>query len=309
MHAATVRQRTVGGVCRAHVFGIGEQRMPKALIHAMAHLKWAAALVNGDLGLLDAGIALAIADAARRVADGEFDAQFPLWVGQTGSGTHSHMKVNEVIATLATQALAHSPHKPGPVSAYGQVNLGQSTNDVVRSAIHIAVALQVKALLLPALQGLRQVLAAQAHAQLGLCEAALHQAMPAVHALAIGEAAERTGRCAPPNFGAKVAARLATRLHLPLVQAPDLQAARTGHEPLEALHATLRRLAQVIGQDTPIGFADSLGQPELNVYRPQLALNLLDSMRRIADAMGSLTWHCVNERDQDTAHLTVTRQA
>jgi len=67
-----------------------------------------------------------------------------------------------------------------------------------------------------------------------------------------------------------VAARLATRLHLPLVQAPELQAARAGHEPLEALQATLRRLAQVIGQDTPIGFTDSLGQPELSVYRRRL---------------------------------------
>ena len=87
-----------------HFFGIGEQRMPIELIRAMAHLKWAAAVVNGELGVLPPPVAQAIAEAAARVAEGGFDAEFPLSVWQTGSGTHSHMNLNEVIATLANES-------------------------------------------------------------------------------------------------------------------------------------------------------------------------------------------------------------
>ena len=84
-----------------HFFAIGEQRMPLPVIHALAWVKWAAAVVNGELNLLDAAKSHAIADAAQRVAQGEFDAEFPLSVWQTGSGTQSNMNVNEVVAHLA----------------------------------------------------------------------------------------------------------------------------------------------------------------------------------------------------------------
>ena len=84
-------------------FAIGTQRMPLEVIHAMAWVKWAGAVVNRELLLLDAVKAQAIATAAQRVAAGEFDAEFPLSVWQTGSGTQSHMNVNEVVAHLATQ--------------------------------------------------------------------------------------------------------------------------------------------------------------------------------------------------------------
>jgi Lyase len=86
--------------------------MPPELIRAIAHIKWASALVNGELGLLDPVMALAIAEAARRVAEGEFDDQFPLSVWQTGSGAHSHMNVNEVVARLATLAMRHHAGAP-----------------------------------------------------------------------------------------------------------------------------------------------------------------------------------------------------
>ena len=133
-----------------HFFAIGEQRMPLPVIHALAWVKWAAAGVNRDLRLLDAAKADAIAAAALRVAAGEFDAEFPLSVWQTGSGTQSNMNVNEVVARLASRALeatrASGAAGVGARSIHpnDDVNLGQSSNDVFPTAMHIAVALQAK---------------------------------------------------------------------------------------------------------------------------------------------------------------------
>ena len=113
-----------------HYFAIGEQRMPLALIHAIAWFKWAGAQVNCDLGLLSAPRAQVITDAALRVAEGEFDAQFPLSVWQTGSGTQSHMNVNEVVAHLASRALVGDDLSAATAVAIhpnDDVNRGQST--------------------------------------------------------------------------------------------------------------------------------------------------------------------------------------
>jgi fumarate hydratase class II len=253
-------------------FAIGTQRMPMDVIHAIAWIKWAAAVVNGELGALPVPAAHAIANAAQRVADGQFDGEFPLSVWQTGSGTQSHMNVNEVIARLASEP-------PGPggapslqVDAHDDVNRGQSSNDVFPSAMHVAVALRVKSGLLPALRQLRSALAGRAEAfdavvkigrthlqdatpltlgqefggyeaQLALCEDMLRHALGPVHALAIGGTAVGTGLNTHPEFGPRVAALLAQRLDLPLVQARNLFAALAGHEALVALHGTLRMLA------------------------------------------------------------------
>jgi fumarate hydratase class II len=351
-------------------FDIGTQRMPLALIHALARVKWAAATVNGELGLLEHAVAKAIADAAWRVAQGEFDNEFPLSVWQTGSGTQTHMNVNEVVASLATRALP-----TGTIDAHDQVNLGQSTNDVFPTAMHLAVALQARQHLWPAWQALRDALQAKAQAwagvakigrthlqdatpvtlgqelggyvaQLDLCEASLRHALTAVHALAIGGTAVGTGLNTHPQFGPRVAATLARRFDLPLVQSDNLFAAMAGHEALVAFHAALRMLAitlnkiagdirlmgsgpraglgelqlpenepgssimpgkvnptqiealcmvcaQVMGHDTAIGFAASQGQFELNVYKPLIALDTLDSLALLADAMRSFAQHCV----------------
>jgi len=348
-------------------FAIGEQRMPMAVIHALAWVKWAAAHVNRDLQLLDATKAQVIADAAKRVAQGEFDAEFPLSVWQTGSGTQSNMNVNEVVAHLASRTLKVHPND--------DVNLGQSSNDVFPSAMHIAVALQAKSRLLPALSGLRSGLAAKAlafdavvkigrthlqdatpvtlgqefggyEAQLALCESAIRHALMAVHTLAIGGTAVGTGLNTHPEFGARVAAMLAKQLDLPLTQAGNLFAAMAGHEALVGLHAALKMLAialtkiandirlmgsgpraglgelqlpenepgssimpgkvnptqvealtmvcaQVMGHDAAIGFAASQGHFELNVYKPLIVLDTLDSVRLLADAMNSFNQHCV----------------
>ena len=361
-------------------FAIGEQRMPLDVIHALAWIKWAAAGVNRDLQLLDATKAQAIADAAAQVAAGEFDAEFPLSVWQTGSGTQSNMNVNEVVAHLASRALAAEVSISGEgvkqrVHPNDDVNLGQSSNDVFPTAMHIAVALQTKQSLLPALKALRSALKDKAlafeaiikigrthlqdatpvtlgqefggyEAQLALCQATLLHALKAVHTLAIGGTAVGTGLNTHPEFGKRVVATLAAKLNLPLVQADNLFAAMSGHEALVALHAALKMLAialtkiandirlmgsgpraglgelqlpenepgssimpgkvnptqvealtmvcaQVMGHDAAIGFAASQGHFELNVYKPLIVLNTLDSVRLLADAMRSFTRHCV----------------
>ena len=356
-------------------FAIGAQRMPLEVIHAIAWVKWAAAGVNRDLGLLDAATAQAIAEAAQQVAEGRFDAEFPLSVWQTGSGTQSHMNVNEVVARLASRALSSAVTVERKLHPNDEVNLGQSSNDVFPTAMHIAVVLQAELALLPALQTLPAALAAKARdlsevvkigrthlqdatpvtlgqefggyaAQLALCEASIRHALGAVHTLAIGGTAVGTGLNTHPEFGARVAALLAHRLGVPLVQADNLFAAMAGHEALVAFHAGLKMLAialtkiacdirlmgsgpraglselrlpenepgssimpgkvnptqvealtmvcaQVMGHDAAIGFAASQGQFELNVYKPLIALDVLDSVRLLADAMQSFGAHCV----------------
>ncbi|MBY0468539.1 MAG: class II fumarate hydratase, partial [Burkholderiaceae bacterium] len=254
-----------------HFFAIGEQRMPLALIHAIAWFKWAGAQVNCDLGLLSAPRAQVISGAALRVAQGEFDAQFPLSVWQTGSGTQSHMNVNEVVAHLASRALV-GDGLPVAIHPNDDVNLGQSSNDVFPSAMHLAVVLAARDQLGPALTELRAALAAKAiafasvvkigrthlqdatpvtlgqefdgyEAQLALCQASLRQALSAVHTLAIGGTAVGTGLNTHPEFGSRVAATLARRFDLPLSQADSLFAAMAGHEALVAFHGALKMLA------------------------------------------------------------------
>lgn len=361
-------------------FAIGEQRMPTAVVHAVAQVKWAAAEVNASLGLLDATRASAIAASAARVAAGEFDAEFPLSVWQTGSGTQTHMNVNEVVAHLASLALDATQ----PVHPNDDVNLGQSSNDVFPTAMHVAVALACGPLL-QSLASLRLALQRKAvefaavlkvgrthlqdatpvtlgqefggyDAQLALAETALLQGLPAVHALAIGGTAVGTGLNTHPEFGARVAQVLAGRLALPFTVAPNLFAAMAGHEALVGLHAALRMLAialnkiandirlmgsgpraglgelrlpenepgssimpgkvnptqvealtmvcaQVMGHDVAIGIAAGLGQFELNVCKPLIVLDVLDSIGLLRDAMHSFAAHCVQGIEADTPHM------
>jgi fumarate hydratase, class II len=355
-------------------FAIGEQRMPLPIVHALAEIKRAAAETNLDLGLLDAAKAHAIADAAAHVAAGEHDREFPLSVWQTGSGTQSNMNANEVIAHLASRALGGGLGRERRVHPNDDVNLGQSSNDVFPTAMHVAVALQMRPLKL-SLARLRSALQHKAtefadvikigrthlqdatpvtlgqefggyDAQLALAEAALGHALPPVHALAIGGTAVGTGLNTHREFGARVAAALAARLGEPFVCADNRFAAMAGHEALVGLHGALRGLAvaltkiandirlmgsgpraglgelrlpenepgssimpgkvnptqvealtmvcaQVMGHDVAVGIAAAQGHFELNVYKPLIAYDVLDSQRLLADAMASFTVHCV----------------
>jgi fumarate hydratase class II len=254
-------------------FAIGQQRMPLSIIRALAEVKRAAAEVNRDLGLLAPDRADAIAQAAARVAAGEFAEQFPLSVWQTGSGTQSHMNVNEVIARLASAALGDGAP---PVHPNDEVNRGQSSNDVFPTAMHIA-AVHASGPLLNVLAQLRDAIRGRAaawaeivkigrthlqdatpitfgqefggyDAQLSLAEAAVREALPSVHALAIGGTAVGTGLNTHREFGSRVAAVLAHRLGSPFVLADNLFAAMAGHEALVRLHGALRMLAVALNK-------------------------------------------------------------
>src|ERR1700728_849558 len=137
-------------------FPISGQPLPRRLIHALGLVKVAAAIANRDLGKLQPALAEPIILAAREVAAGKYDDQFPIDVYQTGSGTSSNMNANEVIATLASRALGRRVHPND------HVNASQSSNDVFPSAIHLAATRMIKRSLLPALDHLAAVLEAKA---------------------------------------------------------------------------------------------------------------------------------------------------
>jgi fumarate hydratase class II len=207
-------------------------RMPRAFVEALALIKHAAAGANAELGDLPSAVARAIQAAAAKVAAGEYYDQFPLDVFQTGSGTSSNMNANEVIAALAARELGAAVHPND------QVNMSQSSNDVVPTAIHVSAALRLQRLLRPALKRLQEVLAARGaeftdivktgrthlmdampitlaqqlggwHAQIAACEARLAAVTPRLHALAQGGTAVGTGINARPQFGAVFARHLA----------------------------------------------------------------------------------------------------
>ena len=213
-------------------------RMPRAFIRALALIKHAAAGANAELADLPTPLARAIQEAALEVAAGRHDDEFPVDVFQTGSGTSSNMNANEVIATLASRSLGAAVHPND------QVNMSQSSNDVVPTAIHVSAALMLKEHLLPALQRLRDVLAARSaefadvvktgrthlmdampitlaqelsawHSQIAAAESRLLSVMPRLNALAQGGTAVGTGINARPQFGAVFARHLAELTNIP----------------------------------------------------------------------------------------------
>src|SRR5215213_3452853 len=139
-------------------FRISGERMPLPVIHSLALVKKAAALVNTDLGLLEGGKAHAIAQAADEVLSGKLDEEFPLVVWQTGSGTQSNMNVNEVLANRASELLGGERGQKRLVHPNDDVNLGQSSNDVFPTAMHIAAARAVNEDVLPAVEALKATL-------------------------------------------------------------------------------------------------------------------------------------------------------
>ena len=140
-------------------FHISSERMPPELVLALAQVKRACALVNRDLGLLSADKAAAIAEAADEVLAGQHAQEFPLSVWQTGSGTQSNMNLNEVLANRASELLGGTRGPTRRVHPNDEVNLGQSSNDIFPTAMHVAASLAISQALLPALRKLRTTLA------------------------------------------------------------------------------------------------------------------------------------------------------
>lgn len=364
-------------------FAIGHQPMPLAVVHALAHIKKAAARVNANLGELPTDIAQLIEQAADEVIAGELDQHFPLTVWQTGSGTQTNMNVNEVIAGRANEISGQTRGGKSPVHPNDHVNRAQSSNDCFPTAMHIAVLQAVTLHLTPAIKTLRDGIDQQAKryeklvktgrthmmdatpvtfgqelsafvAQLDYAQKAIDNSLPAVCELAQGGTAVGTGLNSSPGFAEAIAKELAQLTELPLRSAPNKFAALAGHEPLVTLSGAIKTLAvtlmklandlrllgsgpraglaevhlpanepgssimpgkvnptqcealsmlacQVIGNDTTISIAASQGHLQLNVFKPVIVHNLLESIELLADG-------CVNFQKQCIAGMTANEQ-
>jgi fumarate hydratase class II len=256
-------------------FRIGGERMPLPLVHALGLVKHAAADVNRDLGSLDAKLANAIVQVAQEIADGKHDDQFPLVVWQTGSGTQSNMNVNEVIANIANVALGGKLGAKSPIHPNDHVNMSQSSNDSVPTAMHIAAALEIERQLKPALQHLYEALdakakqfdkivkigrthlmdatpvtlgqefsgyAAQVKSALTRLEAAQRELFP----LAQGGTAVGTGINSKPEFAARFAKRIAELTGLPFVSAENKFEHMAGHDAYVYVHGAINAAATAL---------------------------------------------------------------
>jgi fumarate hydratase, class II len=250
-------------------FRLSGRRMPRAFLRALGLIKAAAATANAELGLLPAPLAQAIREAALVVADGRHDAQFPLDPYQTGSGTSSNMNANEVIAALAGRTLGTAVHPND------QVNLGQSSNDVIPSAIQVAAALQLHDALRPALAQLRASIDRRAteladvvktgrthlmdampltlgqelsawSAQLGGVEAALADGLQRLRRLPLGGTAIGTGINAHPDYAERAIATLAALSGVGFEPAANRFAGIAGQDAAVELSGQLNLLAVVL---------------------------------------------------------------
>ena len=253
-----------GGETRKAIdnFPISGEPVPVSVIHWLGRIKGAAALVNGELGLLKPTLAKRIAKAAASVAAGEHDEQFPIDVFQTGSGTSSNMNANEVIAKLAGEGVHANDH----------VNLGQSSNDVLPSAVHLAALELTTRRLLPSLAALERALSAKGKrfnsivkagrthlmdavpvtlgqefagyaAQIRLGRARISDTLPRVAQIPLGGTATGTGLNTHPQFARKVRQRLTAETKLKISAPEDPFEAQANRDALVELSGALKVLA------------------------------------------------------------------
>ncbi|MFN7147750.1 MAG: lyase family protein, partial [Myxococcota bacterium] len=253
-------------------FPISGQKMPRRFIQALGIVKRACAQTNEELGLLSVALGEWIAAAAQEVADGAWDAQFPIDVFQTGSGTSTNMNANEVIANRAIELMGGEIGSRDPVHPNDHVNMCQSSNDVIPTALHVAGALAVEQDLLPALRYLRASLATKAAAfgdvvksgrthlmdatpvtlgqeiagwarqvELGIGRA--ERARDALLELALGGTATGTGLNRPLEFPEKAIARIADDTGLPFREAADHFEAQGARDGVVEASGQLRAIA------------------------------------------------------------------
>ena len=355
-------------------FPIGTETMPRELIGAFAIVKKAAARTNVQLAGLPEATGRAIESACDEIIAGTHDAEFPLVVWQTGSGTQSNMNLNEVIANRATEVLGGNFRENRLVHPNDDVNRSQSSNDTFPTAMHIAAYTLVAERTLPALEGLRATLAAKASAFDGVVKTgrthlmdatpltlgqefsgyvtqlengltALRNALPRVAELALGGTAVGTGLNTPKGYAVAVAAAIAQISGHPFVTAPNKFEALSAHDALVELSGALKRVAvsllhiannirllasgprtgiseivlpanepgssimpgkvnptqcealtmvaaQVVGNDMTVSLSGTHGQFQLNVFKPVMAYNVLQSARLIADGCESFDLRC-----------------
>jgi len=355
-------------------FKISGERMPPALVKALAQVKRASAQVNKDLGVLDGKKADAIIAAADEVIAGKHPDEFPLVVWQTGSGTQSNMNMNEVLANRASELLGGERGEARKVHPNDDVNKGQSSNDVFPTAMAVAAVTVFNDPLLPSLTKLRETLAAKSRefasivkigrthlqdatpltlgqeisgwvAQLDHGMAHVKQSLPHLAELALGGTAVGTGLNAHPEFATRVAAELARLTGLPFVTAPNKFESLAAHDALVFAHGALKTVAcalmkiandvrwlasgprsglgeitipenepgssimpgkvnptqseamtmlcaQVLGNDVAVNIGGASGNFELNVFKPLIIHNVLQSVRLLADGAVSFNDNC-----------------
>jgi fumarate hydratase class II len=354
--------------------GVERFRWQRPMIRALGLVKKAAARANGELGVLPSDLAGLIERAADEVIAGTLDGHFPLGVFQTGSGTQSNMNANEVIANRAIEQAGGVLGSKMPVHPNDHVNRGQSSNDVFPTAMHVAVVDELHGRLFPAVQQLRDTLAAKAEAyrdvvktgrthlqdatpltlgqeisawaaQLEFGLAGVRATLAGLYDLAIGGTAVGTGLNAHPQFGVRAAHHIAQLTGHPFRCAPDKFFALAAHDALVQTSAALRTLAgglmklandvrwlasgprcgigelilpenepgssimpgkvnptqcealimvcmQVFGNDAAVAFAGSQGNFQLNVCKPVMVHNVLESIGLMADACAAFDTYC-----------------
>ncbi len=355
-------------------FDIGFDVMPREMIRALGVLKKAAAIVNFDLGKLPEDKLKLIEQAADEVIDGKLDEHFPLRVWQTGSGTQTNMNANEVISNRAIELAGGEMGSKSPVHPNDDVNKSQSSNDTFPTAMYIAAAERLTALI-PEVRKVQEAIEAKARefgdvVKIGrthLQDATpltvgqefggwanlikrdierLEMVLPGLMDLAIGGTAVGTGLNAHPEFAERAAAKIAELTGLPFKSHPDKFAALSAHDEvvfasgaLKTLAGSLMKIAndirwlasgprcgigeitlpenepgssimpgkvnptqseamtmvaaQVMGNDAAIGFAGSQGNFELNVFKPVMIHNFLQSVRLMHDACHGFVDYCV----------------
>ena len=367
-------------------FKISGEKQPTEIIHALAQVKKASALVNSQLGLLDEKKCKAIVAAADEVIAGQHPDEFPLVVWQTGSGTQTNMNVNEVLANRASELLGGERGESRLVHPNDEVNKSQSSNDVYPTAMHVAAVTAIETKLLPAIARLHDTLRAKSEAfadivkigrthlqdatpltlgqeisgwvaQLAHGEKHIRAALPHLYELALGGTAVGTGLNAPKGYAEGVAVELAHITGYPFITSPNkfeslasCDALVHAHGALKTLAASLMKIAndvrwlasgprsglgelsipenepgssimpgkvnptqceamtmlcsQVFGNDVAINFGGASGNFELNVFRPLVAHNFLQSVRLMADGMVSFDEHCAVGIEPNRARIT-----
>lgn len=366
-------------------FKISTEKMPAALIQALALVKRAAASVNLGLGSLDRIRAEAIIAAADEIIAGQHHAEFPLTVWQTGSGTQTNMNVNEVIANRASEILGGGRGNLRKIHPNDDVNKAQSSNDVFPTAMHIAAVQAVFHHLIPAIQQLRETLCLKSESfkhivkigrthlqdatpltlgqefsgyvsQLDHGITHLNAALPHLYEIALGGTAVGTGLNTHPEFANRVAAEIARLTQLPFVSAPNKFEALAANDALVHAHGVLKTIAaslmkiandirwlasgprcgigeikipenepgssimpgkvnptqseamtmlccQVMGNDVAVNMGGALGNFELNVMKPLIIHNVLQSARLLADGCISFNEHCAAGITADTNRI------
>lgn len=367
-------------------FNIGQETLPADLIHAYGIVKFCAASTQLEQGKLPADIAEAIMLSAQKLRTGDLDNQFPISIWQSGSGTQSHMNVNEVLANLATQTLHHNT----TVHPNDHCNLGQSTNDTFPTALHIACVLILKNRLLPAIAELQQsfnryarrwqdyVKTGRTHLQdatplsLGQEFSAyvshlsqgyqhLNSALPDLLALTMGGTAVGTGLNSDEDFAEQFCQKVSDITGCSFTPSQNFFASQAAHDAIARLSGCLNSLAtslnkiasdlrlmasgphcglaeiklpanepgssimpgkvnpsqcemlnmvcaQVMGNHSTITIANAQGQFQLNTFKPVIALNILQSLNLLADAINSFDQYCVQGIQANKEKLAETME-